>query len=191
MTTEQLLRAFGSGFGKIHPAAAILCGVAIIGTLGLMVGSEILRASRRRREEVQIGWRYFENLATAKHLTPTEKLTLREIVRSGRLSSADLVFESSVIYEEALDAYLSDMAFGKGKDASWFSHLRGLRYRLGYANLPRETPLCSTRQFEDSMSGSIEWMGGHAKASVERVDERGWSLRLEEGPRVQVSKMLP
>lgn len=177
----EVLQALGSGFGRISPLGLAVAGVCVILLMGFLVVSEILRSDNRQREKVDIGWRYFGEMAAQKRLTPAEIDLLKRIVEDAELGSADLVFESSFIYEDSLDPFLKANAARLHKDERIYALLRGLRLKLGYAHLPTEIPLSSTRQLEPGMPVTIvDGEGTDRTGRVSEVDERQWAVALDE-----------
>lgn len=177
----EVMRALGSGFGKISPLGLALFGLFVVSLMALFVVMEILRADNRQREKVDIGWQYFAEMASQKRLTPSEIETLKRIVEAGELGSADMVFESSFIYEDSLEAFLKGNAGRLAKDDQFCALLRGLRLKLGYAHLPSEIPLGSTRQLEEGIAVTLlDGDGQPSKGRVAEVSERHWIVVLEE-----------
>jgi hypothetical protein len=176
----EVLHSLGSGFGRISPLGMALCGVFLVGVLALFVIFEILRTDSRQREKIDIGWQYFAEMAGQKRLTPQETDILRRIVEQGGVSSADMVFESSFIYEDALEAFLKDNQKQLDKDETQYALMRGLRMKLGYSHLPPEVPISSTRQLEEGMPVSlIDGEGAVRKGRVHEVREKNWAVVLE------------
>jgi hypothetical protein len=174
------MRALGSGFGKISPLSLAIFGLFVVSLMALFVVMEILRTDNRQREKVDIGWQYFAEMASQKRLTPAEIEALKRIVEAGELGSADMVFESSFIYEDSLDAFLKANAGRLARDDHFFALLRGLRVKLGYAHLPSEIPLGSTRQLEEGIAVTLlDGEGLPCKGRVAEVTERHWAVALE------------
>jgi PilZ domain len=176
----EVLHALGSGFGRISPLGLTLCGVFLVAVLASFVIFEIVRTDNRQREKIDIGWQYFAEMAGQKRLTPQETDILRRIVEQGGVSSADMVFDSSFIYEDALEAFLKDNQRQLDKDETQYALLRGLRMKLGYSHLPPEIPISSTRQLEEGMLVSlIDGEGALRKGRVQEVREKHWAVVLE------------
>lgn len=178
----EVMRSLGGGFGRISPLGLALFGVFVISVMALLVVMEILRSDNRQREKVDIGWHYFTEMATAKRLNAAEIDILKRIVEAAELGSADMVFESSYIYEDSLEPFLNANAGRLEKDGHMYALLRGLRVKLGYAHLPTEIPIVSTRQLEEGMPLSLsDGEGGMTlKGRVSEVGERAWSAVLDE-----------
>ncbi|HLP41816.1 MAG TPA: hypothetical protein VK465_09945, partial [Fibrobacteria bacterium] len=130
----EVMRSLGSGFGKFSPLGIALFGLFLISLMAVLVVMEIMRNDNRQRENVDIGWRYFTEMAAQKRLTPAETEVLKRIVESAELGSADMVFESSFIYEDSLEPFLKANAGRLEKDETLYALLRGLRVKLGYAH---------------------------------------------------------
>ena len=178
--SSEVLHAFGSGFGRISPLGLALCGIFLVGVLALFVIFEIIRTDSRQREKIDIGWQYFAEMAGLKRLTPQETDILRRIVEQGGVSSADMVFDSSFIYEDALEAFLRDNQKQLDKDETQYALMRGLRMKLGYSHLPPEVPISSTRQLEEGMPATlIDGDGTQCKGRVHEVREKVWAVVLE------------
>lgn len=178
--TEEVLRALGSGFGKFTTLGLALCGIAIIGIMAVIVIFEIIRSDSQKREKVDIGWRYFADMAAQKKLAPAETELLKRIVMSGDIGSADMVFDSSFIYEDALEDFLKANNGKAEKDPVLYAQLRALRVKLGYAHLPPEVPISSTRQLEEGMPLTvIDNEGQPRKGRVAEVGERQWAVVLD------------
>jgi len=178
--SEEVLRSIGSGFGKIDPVGLAVAGIALVAIMAVVVAFEIVRTDRGQREKIDIGWQYFAEMAGLKRLTVQETDILRRIVEHGGISSADMVFDSSFIYEDALDGFLKANASKLDKDETQFALLRGLRLKLGYSHLPSEIPLCSTRQLEDGMPVTlVDGEGGSIKGRIQEVKEKTWAVSLE------------
>jgi hypothetical protein len=174
------MRALGSGFGKISPLGLALFGLFVVSLMALFVVMEILRTDNRQREKVDIGWQYFAEMAAQKRLTPAENEVLKRIVEAGELGSADMVFESSFIYEDSLETFLKANAARLAKDDHFCALLRGLRLKLGYAHLPSEIPIGSTRQLEEGMSVTlVDGEGQPCKGRVSEITERHWAVALD------------
>ncbi len=174
------MHALGSGFGRISPLGLMLSGFGLICILALIVVLEIMRTDSRQREKVDIGWEYFTEMAGQKRLTPQETDILKRIVESGDVSSADMVFDSSFIYEDALEAFLKTNSVKLERDETQFALLRGLRVKLGYAQLPPETPLSSTRQLEEGMPVSVvDGEEQPRRGRISEVRERQWAITLD------------
>lgn len=177
----EVMRALGGGFGKISPLGVALAGILAISIMALLVVMEVLRKDTRQREKVDIGWQYFGEMAVQKRLTPAETDLLKRIVESAELGSADMVFESSFIYEDSLEPFLKANSSRLDKDETLYALLRGLRVKLGYAHLPTETPLGSTRQLEEGMPVTvIDGEEMHRKGRVCEVTEKHWVAAMDE-----------
>jgi hypothetical protein len=177
----EVMQSLGSGFGRISPLGLAVFGILVISVMGFLVAMEILRSDNRQREKVDIGWHYFAEMATVKRLTAAETELLRRIVESAELGSADMVFESSFIYEDSLEPFLKSNASKLDKDDHLYAALRGLRVKLGYAHLPTEIPLGSTRQLEEGMPITLlDGDGQGIKGRICEVGERQWMVELEE-----------
>lgn len=176
----EVIRALGSGFGRFSVLGFVLFGAFLVALMGVLVALEILRAGKGQREKIDIGWQYFAEMAGHKRLTPAEIEILKRIVEEGALSSADMVFESSFIYEEALEAFLKANARQLDKDETQYALLRGLRLKMGYTHLPAEVPLSSTRQLEEGMSVNlVDDEGSVRKGRIQEVGEKTWAVALE------------
>ena len=106
----EVMQSLGGGFGRISPLGLAIFGFAIVALMAFFVVFEIVRSDSKQREKIDIGWQYFAEMAGLKRLTPQETDILRRIVEQGNVSSADMVFDSSFIYEDALEAFLKDNA---------------------------------------------------------------------------------
>ena len=177
--SEEVLRALGSGFGRISPLGLILCGLGVIVILGILVVMEIVRTDTRQREKIDVGWQYFTEMAGQKRLIPQEIELLKRIVECGGISSADMVFDSSFIYEDSLEAFMKANAGKLEKDETLYPQLRGLRVKLGYAQLPAEIPISSTRQFEEGMPVTLADGDEPRRGRVLEVGEKIWVVALE------------
>jgi c-di-GMP-binding flagellar brake protein YcgR len=178
--SPEVLHSLGSGFGKFTPFGLAMCGVSLIVILAIIVVWEILRTDKTQREKIDIGWHYFSEMAIQKRLTPQETDLLRRIVESGAVSSADMVFDSSFIYEDAIESFLKLNSIKLDKDESQYALMRGLRVKLGYTQLPSEIPISSTRQFEDGML--ITLTDGEeqiVKGRILEVKEKNWIVQME------------
>ncbi len=178
--SPDVLHALGSGFGKFSTMGLIICGACIIFFMALIVGWEIFRTDKNYREKIDIGWHYFAEMATLKQLTTQETDLLRRIVESGGVSSADMVFDSSFIYEDALESFLKIHASKLGKEESQYALMRGLRIKLGYGNLPSEIPINSTRQLEEGMLVTLMDNDGEPhKGRISDVSEKLWAVTMD------------
>jgi hypothetical protein len=176
----EVIHELGSGFGRISPLGLALFGVLLVSILALFVAFEIIRTDSRMREKIDIGWQYFAEMAEQKRLTPQETDILRRIVEQGGVSSADMVFDSSFIYEDALDAFLKDNARQLDKDETQYALLRGLRLKLGYSHIPAEVPISSTRQLEEGMQVNLtDGEGTVRKGRIQEVREKNWAVMLD------------
>ncbi len=189
----EVMQSLGSGFGKFSTFSLVLCGISLISILAFLVLWEILRTDKGQRQKIDIGWQYFAEMAGQKRLTPQETEMLKRIVESGDISSADMVFDSSFIYEDALDAFIKTNSSKLEKDESQYALMRGLRVKLGYSQLPSEIPLCSTRQFEDGMPVTmVDDEGLPRKGRLAEVKEKHWAVLMDEEipPTIMVSAMI-
>ncbi|MDB5047298.1 MAG: hypothetical protein JWO30_369 [Fibrobacteres bacterium] len=176
----EVMQELGSGFGRISPLGMALCGIFLVAVLAGFVVFEILRTDSKQREKIDIGWQYFAEMAEQKRLTPQETDILRRIVEHGGISSADMVFDSSFIYEDALEEFLKDNQKQLDRDETQYALLRGLRMKLGYSHLPPEVPISSTRQLEEGMPVNlIDGEGTVRKGRVQEVREKHWAVVLE------------
>jgi len=176
----EVMQELGSGFGKISPLGLTLCGVLLVAILAMFVVFEIIRTDSKQREKIDVGWQYFAEMAELKRLTPQETDILRRIVEQGGVSSADMVFDSSFIYEEALEIFLKDNAKQMDRDETQYALLRGLRMKLGYSHLPSEVPISSTRQLEEGMPVNVtDGEGTVRKGRLHEVREKSWAVVLE------------
>lgn len=176
----EVMQELGSGFGRISPLGLAIAGFGIVALMAVFVIFEMVRSDTRQREKIDIGWQYFAEMAVQKRLTPQETDILRRIVEQGDLSSADMVFDSSFIYEDALEAYIKDNARQLDRDETQYALLRGLRLKLGYSHLPSEVPINSTRQLEEGMMVSlVDGEGSLRKGRIHEVKERSWIVALD------------
>ena len=176
----EVMRALGSGFGRFSVMGFVLFGAFLVILMGALVALEILRAGKGQREKIDIGWQYFAEMAGQKRLTQQEVEILKRIVEEGGVSSADMVFDSSFVYEEALEAFLKANARQMDKEETQYALLRGLRLKLGYSHLPPEIPLSSTRQLEEGMTASLtDDEGTVRKGRILEVREKTWAVTLE------------
>lgn len=176
----EVIRALGSGFGRFSVAGFILFGAFLVLLMGFLVLLEILRAGKGQREKIDIGWQYFAEVAVHKRLTAQEVDILKRIVEDGRVSSADMVFDSSFVYEEALESFLKINGRQLDKDETQYALLRGLRLKLGYSHLPPEIPLSGTRQMEEGMVANlIDDEGLVCKGRIQEVREKAWAISLD------------
>ena len=178
--SAEVLHSLGSGFGRFTPFGLILCGFGLICVMAAVVAWEILRTDKGQREKIDIGWQYFAETAVQKRLSPQETDLLRRIVETGGVSSADMVFDSSFIYEDAVESFLKVNGSKMDKDESQYSLMRGLRVKLGYSQLPSEIPINSTRQFEDGMPVTIfDGEDQPRKGRIYEVKEKQWVVVME------------
>jgi hypothetical protein len=176
----EVMQALGSGFGRISPIGVAICGFFVVAMMAVFVVFEIIRTDSKQREKIDIGWQYFAEMAGQKRLTPQETDILRRIVEQGNVSSADMVFDSSFIYEDALEAFLKDNARQLDRDETQYALLRGLRLKLGYSHLPSEVPINSTRQLEEGMPVTLlDSEGTPRKGRIQEVKEKMWTVALE------------
>ena len=177
----EVLHSLGSGFGRINPVGLAIFGALIIIIMAIVVVFEIVRKDSKQREKVDIGWQYFAEMAEQKRLTPQETEILKRIVEEGGVSSADMVFDSSFIYEDALEAFMKENLRSLEKDQTQYALLRGLRVKLGYSMLASEVPLSSTRQLEEGMQAGLRDDEGTVhKGRVAEVRENSWAVILDE-----------
>lgn len=176
----EVIQSLSSGFGRISPLGLAIFGFSIVALMAFFVVFEIMRSDSRQREKIDIGWQYFVEMAGLKRLTPQETDILRRIVEQGNVSSADMVFDSSFIYEDALEAFLKDNVRQLDRDETQYALLRGLRLKMGYSHLPSEVPINSTRQLEEGMPVSlIDGEGAVRKGRIHEVKEKSWIVALD------------
>ena len=176
----EVLQALGSGFGKFSPLSMAICGVSLVAIMAFFVVFEIFRSGKDKREKVEIGWQSFNEMAAQKRLTQQETDLLKRIVETGGVSSADMVFDSSFIYEDAIENFVKINAVKLDKDESQFALMRGLRVKMGFAHLPSEIPISSSRQFEEGMVVTLtDGEGVARRGRVSEVKEKNWSVVLE------------
>lgn len=177
----EVMQSLGSGFGRINPVGLAIFGVVLVVLMAIVVVYEILRTDSKQREKVDIGWQYFGEMAAQKRLTTQETEILKRIVEEGGVSSADMVFDSSFIYEDALEEFIKANHKSLEKDQTQYALLRGLRLKLGYSMLPSEVPLSSTRQLEEGMQAGLRDDEGTVhKGRVAEVRENAWAVILDE-----------
>ncbi|MDQ3000665.1 MAG: PilZ domain-containing protein [Fibrobacterota bacterium] len=176
----EVMQGLGSGFGKISPLGLAIAGFSLVAIMAVLVVFEIVRSDSNQREKVDIGWQYFGEMAAQKRLTAQETDILRRIVEEGGVSSADMVFDSSFIYEDALEAFLKTNGKQLDKEETQYALLRGLRMKMGYSHLPPEVPISSTRQLEEGMPVTlIDGEGTVHKGRIQDVREKAWTVVLE------------
>jgi hypothetical protein len=176
----EVIHSLGSGFGRFSVLGFVLFGAFLVILMGVLVAFEVLRSGKGQREKIDIGWQYFSEMAGQKRLTPQEIEILKAIVEEGAVSSADMVFDSSFVYEEALEAFLKANSRQLDKEPTQYALLRGLRLKLGYSHLPSEIPLSSTRQLEEGMTVNLtDDEGSIRKGRVQEVREQAWAIALE------------
>jgi hypothetical protein len=176
----EVMQGLGSGFGKISPLGLAIAGFSLVAIMAVLVVFEIIRSDSKQREKIDIGWQYFGEMAAQKRLTAQETDILRRIVEDGGVSSADMVYDSSFIYEDALEAFLKANQRQLDKDETQYALLRGLRMKLGYSHLPPEVPISSTRQLEEGMVVTlVDGEGTARKGRIQDVREKSWTVALE------------
>jgi hypothetical protein len=174
-------RALGSGFGRYNPIAVIAVGLGIITVIGFFVLLEIRSSNLKRREAIAIGWQYFAETSVIKGLNLAEKELLRRIAEIGLITSADMIFESASIYDESLEEWLKVNATRMHKDETLWAVLHGIRIKLGYARLPSEVPLTSTRQFQEGSPVLLKVSPDTTiKGSIAEVSEKIWLVSCED-----------
>ena len=177
----EVMQGLGSGFGKISPLGLAIAGFSLVAIMAVLVIFEIVRSDSKQREKIDIGWQYFGEMAAQKRLTAQETDILRRIVEEGGVSSADMVFDSSFIYEDALEAFLKTNRKQLDKEETQYALLRGLRMKMGYSHLPPEVPISSTRQLEEGMPVTlIDGEGTARKGRIQDVREKAWTVVLED-----------
>jgi PilZ domain len=176
----EVIHSLGSGFGRFSVLGFVLFGAFLVILMGVLVAFEVLRSGKGQREKIDIGWQYFAEMAAQKRLTPQEIEILKRIVEEGAVSSADMVFDSSFVYEEALEAFVKANARQLDKEQTQYALLKGLRLKLGYSHLPSEIPLSSTRQLEEGMTVNLtDDEGAVRKGRIQEVREQAWAVTLE------------
>lgn len=190
--TREVLHSLGSGFGKFSTLSLTICGISLVAVMAFFVLWEIFRTDKGNRENVEIGWQYFAEMAAQKRLTPQETELLKRIVETGGVSSADMVFDSSFIYEDAIESFVKLNAVKLDKDESQYALMRGLRVKLGYAHLPSEIPISSTRQFEEGMQVTVnDGEGLLRRGRVTDVKEKSWSIVFENEIPSRITPEIP
>lgn len=180
-TTQEVLQALGSGFGKFNPWMVLLIATALIAVTGILVLIEIRSSNLKRREAIAIGWQYFGEIAASKELTSVERELLKSMIEAGLLSSADMIFESASIYDECLEEWLRLNPNRMQKEESLWAVLRGIRLKLGYAHLPSEVPLTSTRQFQTGSPVLFKLADDvQVKGSVTDMNEKTWVVGCDD-----------
>lgn len=181
LTTQEALQALGSGFGRFNPWLVVLIGALLIGVTGALVLIEMRSSNLKRREAIAIGWQYFNEIAASKELNANERDLLKGIVEVGIVSSADMIFESASIYDECLEEWLRLHHHRMQKEESLWAVLRGIRMKLGYARLPSEVPLTSTRQFQSGSPVMFKLQDeSQVKGSVSDMNEKTWLVACDD-----------
>ena len=142
---------------------------------------EILRTDHRQREKVDIGWHYFAEMAVQKRLTAAETDVLKRIVEAGRAGQRRHGLRVLLHLRGFPGALPQGQCLALEKDEHLYALLRGLRVKLGYAHLPSEIPIGSTRQLEEGMTVTLAGRRGPScRGRVAEVGESHWAVALDE-----------
>ena len=89
----------------IDPIILIWIGVVAIMLLLLLILVEVHRSEKRRESEEMFGSQNYENKKKLLGLTEKEMHTIEKIVRQSSFSNKDAVFNSSILFEKAVNRF--------------------------------------------------------------------------------------
>lgn len=159
----------------------------IILILLLVVLLEISRSDRRRENDEMFGTADFDRKTKECNLTDKEIRTLNKLVRMSTFSNKDAVFNSPILFEEAVNRFY-DFRHVDHIRAETLDAITSLRHKLGYTENAHDFSFVSTRQFVsgDSLSVSLFDISLHKEAPSETVkiafvNEMYWGVFYKDG----------
>ena len=159
----------------------------IILLLLLVVLLEISRSNSRRDNDEMFGSADFDRKTKECHLTDKEIRTLNKLVRISTFSNKDAVFNSPILFEEAVNRFYDFREVDKIR-AETLDAVTSLRHKLGYMESTSEYSYVSSRQFSVGESLSISLvdisLNKHASSEMVKiafVNEMYWGVYYQDG----------
>lgn len=146
------------GWGRSAVEIALVFGAGMLVTILVFAGVYIVRSFRDRAEREAKSENLFLDTAARLGLTIEEREKLTELLSHQNVMEPHTIFQSLPLFEQALDAEINRMIGGGAPlsaDGPEGQLIAGLRKKLGFAHLPLEHPLVSTRNISIGQSGSV------------------------------------
>lgn len=163
----------------IEPFVLIWIAVIVILLLLLLVLIEIQRSEKRRENEEMFGTQSFERKKLLFGLTEKETHTIEKLVRQSTFSNKDAVFNSSSLFEEAVNRFYNFRKINQIRTETLAS-VSSLREKLGFTVNHPHVLLTSSRQFvvgiKVTLLSSLKTNKEHTV--VTSVDEKSWKVRV-------------
>lgn len=163
----------------IDPAVLIWIEVVTILLLLLLVLIEIHRSEKRRESEEMFGSQSFESKKKLLCLTEKEMHTIEKIVRQSSFSNKDAVFNSSILFEEAVNRFYEFRKINQIRTETLQS-VSSLREKLGFTVYHKNCILTSSRQFVTGIKVTLLSNSKSDKEHTEviAVDEKSWKVKF-------------
>ncbi len=163
------------------PTPLFFVWLGLLITLGLLliVLLEIFRSNQKRDHEVMFGTDAFEQKAEHFSLTEKERHTMEKLVRRSVFSNKDALFNSAILFEDAVNRFYEYRKLDSIRDIT-LSSVTDLRKKLGFTIVSEETPFVSTRQLEVGISIRFTFPNEREiEGRIIRIDEKSFSVEFE------------
>ena len=163
----------------IDPVILIWIGVVAIMLLLLLILVEVHRSEKRRESEEMFGSQNYENKKKLLGLTEKEMHTIEKIVRQSSFSNKDAVFNSSILFEKAVNRFYEFRKINQIRMETLQS-VSSLREKLGFTVNHKYCILNSSRQFVAGIKVILlsSSMPEKEHTEVISVDEKSWKVKL-------------
>jgi len=163
----------------IDPLILIWIGVVSIFLLLLLILVEAHRSEKRRESEEMFGSQSYEIKKELLNLTEKEMHTIEKIVRQSTFSNKDAVFNSSILFEEAVNRFYEFRKINQIR-AETLQSVSSLREKLGFTVNHKYCILNSSRQFITGIKITLLSNSKPEKehSEVISVDEKSWRVKL-------------
>ena len=161
----------------IEPIVLIWVAVALVLSLILLLFLEIRRSQERRESEEMFGTQAFENKKLRYQLTDKESRTIEKIVRQSSFSNKDAVFNSSILFEEAVTRFYDFRKISQIREETLES-VSSLRQKLGFTINQPNSILTTTRQLEPGVqiTFSLDKRANKEYSIIKEVNEKQWTV---------------
>lgn len=176
---QEVFVSIRSAFQKtLEPAVLVSIASTLVLLVGVVVLVEIRRSDARQKARAKIGWDKFFAAAAERALNSAEVSKLESLVSYAGIMNAEAVFVSATIFENVLEHYYRKNGGVANLREDELLELRRLRDKVGFGQIPVETPFVSSRQFRVSdrvLVQMVEHQRGGV-SSIENNDERWWVI---------------
>ena len=166
----------------VEPIVLIWGAVVVVVSLFLLLFFEIIRSQKRRESEDMFGTEAFDMKKAHYQITDKESRTIEKIVRQSSFSNKDAVFNSSILFEEAVTRFYEFRKINQIREETLES-VSTLRQKLGYTINEPFSILTSTRQLEPGVqvSFSLDKAANKEYSVIKSVDEKKWVVTYSGG----------